>query len=165
MPPPPFLLKRRFSDKRRTRALPDDRRDGIDASHRNLFSLVVYQLRCLRSKRITKECSPVSYSHVWRWKDKSTRTTRVVAFSNRRDIHRLGDVLVEIFCKFSNHVINYRHVWRWKDIIRHAQHGFSYLWLNKIECITYWTLHSKFHNAMEVNTYIFYCKCSNRSHV
>ena len=35
--PPPFLLKRRFSDKRRTRALPDDRRDGIDASRRNLL--------------------------------------------------------------------------------------------------------------------------------
>ena len=33
--PPPFLLKRRFSDKRRTRALPDD--DGTDASRRNLL--------------------------------------------------------------------------------------------------------------------------------
>ena len=31
-----LVLKRRFSDKR-TRALPDDRRDGIDASHRNLL--------------------------------------------------------------------------------------------------------------------------------
>ena len=37
MSPPPFLLKRRFSDKRRTRALPDDRWDGIDVSHRNLL--------------------------------------------------------------------------------------------------------------------------------
>ena len=35
MSPPPFLLKRRFSDKRRTRALPDD--DGTDASRRNLL--------------------------------------------------------------------------------------------------------------------------------
>ena len=33
--PPPLLLKRRFSDKRRTRALPDD--DGTDVSRRNLL--------------------------------------------------------------------------------------------------------------------------------